>query len=61
MITATGTILTGFSYNLLTLIPCRLMVGMGTGSSMTGSSAYLADLSDRAPEHRATIMGINNM
>jgi len=59
--TAIGTILTGYSGSLLTMLPCRLLVGAGGASSMTGSSAYLADLSDRAPQHRAKIMGINAM
>ena len=59
--TACGTIATGFSGSLMTMLPCRLLVGAGSASSMTGSSAYLADLSDRAPQHRGKIMGINSM
>lgn len=57
--TAAGTSLTGLMGSLVTVIPCRLMVGGGSACSMTASSAYMADLSDRAPEHRAKIMGIN--
>lgn len=58
-LTAVGTISTGFASSLTTLIPCRLLVGSGSAASMTGATAYLADLSDRVPEHRAKIMGIN--
>ena len=57
--TACGTVLTGLSTSIGMLIPCRLLVGAGSASSMTGSSAYLADLSDQVPEHRAKLMGIN--
>ena len=58
-LTAVGTVATGFSGSLWTMLPCRLLVGAGSASSMTGASAYLADLSDKAPQHRAKIMGIN--
>lgn len=60
-LTAAGTISTGFVGSLATLVPCRLLVGAGSSASMTGSGAYLADLSDRAPQHRARIMGLNQM
>jgi len=54
-ITAIGTVATGFCGSLTTLIPCRLLVGAGSTASMTGSTAYIADLSDRAPQHRAKL------
>jgi len=57
--TAAGTAMTGFAGSLATVLPCRLLVGAGSSASMTASSAYMADLSDRAPQHRAKIMGIN--
>ena len=60
-ITASGIALTAFCNSLWTLLPCRLLVGAGSASSMTGSSAFLADLSDSAPQHRAKLMGINQM
>jgi len=60
-LTAIGTCATGFSGSLATVLPCRLLVGAGSASSLTGSSAYLADLSDQAPQHRAKIMGIVGM
>merc|ERR1719387_1674288 len=49
--TAAGTLATGFTGSLWTLILCRLLVGAGSCSSMTGSSTYMADLTDRAPQH----------
>lgn len=59
LFTAVGAALTGFSTSLVTLLPCRLMVGAGSALSMSGATAYITDLSDRAPQHRAKIMGIN--
>eukprot|EP00405_Crypthecodinium_cohnii_P044107 CAMPEP_0206585046 /NCGR_PEP_ID=MMETSP0325_2-20121206/36163_1 /ASSEMBLY_ACC=CAM_ASM_000347 /TAXON_ID=2866 /ORGANISM="Crypthecodinium cohnii, Strain Seligo" /LENGTH=723 /DNA_ID=CAMNT_0054092477 /DNA_START=186 /DNA_END=2353 /DNA_ORIENTATION=- len=58
--TALGTFLSGFSTTLPQLIVCRLLVGAGVCTSSTGSSAYMADLTDRAPQHRAKIMGLNS-
>eukprot|EP00468_Gymnochlora_sp_CCMP2014_P013464 CAMPEP_0167765852 /NCGR_PEP_ID=MMETSP0110_2-20121227/14959_1 /TAXON_ID=629695 /ORGANISM="Gymnochlora sp., Strain CCMP2014" /LENGTH=460 /DNA_ID=CAMNT_0007653695 /DNA_START=87 /DNA_END=1469 /DNA_ORIENTATION=- len=58
-LTAIGTTTTGFVTSLESLLACRLLVGAGAASSMTGSGAYMADLSDRAPAHRAKIMGIH--
>ena len=58
LFTATGTAMTG-SLQLLAVIPFRFLVGAGNACSMTASSAYMADLSDRAPEHRGKIMGAN--
>jgi len=60
-LTALGNIATGFTGSLWTMFPCRLLVGAGSSSSMTGSSAYMQDLSDRAPAHRAKIMGLQGM
>lgn len=57
--TAAGAFLTAFTGSIWTLVPCRLLVGAGICASSTGSSAYMADLTDRAPRHRAKIMGIN--
>jgi len=57
--TAVGALLTGLTGSLGLLVPCRLLVGAGICASSTGSSAYMADLTDRCPEHRAKIMGIN--
>eukprot|EP00938_MAST-03A_sp_MAST-3A-sp1_P001878 g1878.t1 len=60
LFTATGTAMTGLSSTLLAVIPFRFLVGAGNACSMTASSAYMADLSDRAPEHRGKIMGANH-
>ncbi|KAL1530485.1 hypothetical protein AB1Y20_001387 [Prymnesium parvum] len=48
-------------YGLVAVLPCRLVIGAGSAASMTGSSAMMADLTDRAPRHRATIMGMQSM
>ena len=45
---------------LVAVVPFRLLVGAGSASSMTGSSAMMADLTDSAPAHRATIMGLQS-
>ena len=52
----TGTTLTGFCDSMSSMMLCRLLVGGGSAGSMTGSQAYISDLSDKAPEHRARIM-----
>ena len=94
--TAIGTIATGFATSIETMLPWRLLVGIGSSSSMTGSTgmmywapytvplfltylkcrsalkayitfaalgstAYMQDLSDQAPEHRAKIMGFQGV
>lgn len=55
---AAGGIGTAFAGGLLTLLPFRLLVGMGSAASMAGSSAYMADLTSRAIEHRAKLLGV---
>lgn len=57
--TAVGSFLTGFSGGFWSLLACRMLVGSGITASSSGSQAYMADLSDRAPAHRAKIMGLN--
>jgi MFS family permease len=63
LVTATGAIGTGLfmPHGLLAVLPFRLLIGAGSGASMAGSSAMMADLTDRAPQHRATIMGFQSM
>jgi MFS family permease len=60
VLTAVGIMGTGLAmpYGLLALVPFRLLVGIGSASSMVGSGAMVADLSDRAPAQRARIMGV---
>jgi len=57
--TAAGMLATAYATNVPVLTMCRLLVGAGVCASSTGSSAYMADLTDRAPTHRAKIMGVN--
>lgn len=63
MITAAGSIGTGLlmSKGLAIVAIPRLLVGVGSSASMSGSSAYMADLTDKAPAHRAKIMGLQGM
>ena len=42
------------------VLGCRLLVGAGSASSMTGSGAMMADLTDAAPQHRAQIMALQS-
>jgi len=58
-LTAIGTTATGFATTLPFLLGCRLVVGSGSAASMTGSSAYISDLSDSAPQHRAKVMAVH--
>jgi len=41
---ALGAVGTGLASSLATLIPARVLVGAGSSASMSGSSAYMADL-----------------
>merc|ERR1719478_1002760 len=59
-LTAVGSVLTGLSGSFGSLLAARFVVGSGVCTSMTGSSAYLADLTDRVPQYRAKIMGVNS-
>ena len=56
-LTAVGNIATGFVGSLGSMLCWRLLIGVGNAASMTGSSAYMQDLSDKAPEHRGKILG----
>lgn len=56
-LTAVGTMATGFVGSLASMLWWRLLIGVGNAASMTGSSAYMQDLSDKAPEHRGKILG----
>lgn len=56
-LTAVGTMATGFVGSLGSMLWWRLLIGVGNAASMTGSSAYMQDLSDKAPEHRGKILG----
>lgn len=56
-LTAVGTMATGFVTSLGSMLWWRLLIGVGNAASMTGSSAYMQDLSDKAPEHRGKILG----
>ena len=57
---ALGSILTAYSFSIATVIPARFIGGMGSAASMTGASAYMADLTAEVPHQRARIMGVQH-
>lgn len=63
LVTATGCVGTGAAMGagLPFVLGFRMLVGAGSAASMTGSGAMMADLTDRAPQHRAKIMGFQTM
>ena len=63
LVTAAGAVGTGLMmpYGLWAVLPFRLLIGAGSAASMTGSGAMMADLTDRAPRHRAMMMGLQSM
>lgn len=48
---------TGQCRTVLALVPARLSLGAGRSAAEGGDRAYLADLTERAPESRGTITG----
>ena len=58
IISAAGSFSTYAAHTVLTIIPARLLGGIGTAASMAGSSAYMADITAQVPDHRAKIMGV---
>ena len=62
LVTAAGAAGTGLMmpYGLAAVLPFRLLIGAGSAASMTGSTAYMADLTDRSPQHRVAIMGFQS-
>eukprot|EP01064_Diplonema_japonicum_P037082 TRINITY_DN8601_c2_g1_i1.p1 TRINITY_DN8601_c2_g1~~TRINITY_DN8601_c2_g1_i1.p1 ORF type:complete len:468 (+),score=43.31 TRINITY_DN8601_c2_g1_i1:52-1404(+) len=60
IIGAIGACSTGFANSLFMLLPARLLVGIGTASSMAGTSAYMADITSKMPSYRAQIMGVQH-
>mmetsp|Transcript_2204 Transcript_2204/g.3755 ORF Transcript_2204/g.3755 Transcript_2204/m.3755 type:complete len:542 (-) Transcript_2204:116-1741(-) len=61
LICALGTFGSAFAGSITTLIPCRFLVGAGICASTAGSQAFMVDLSDKAPNARARIMGLSSM
>ena len=56
--TSLGCVGTGLSmpYGLVPVLLSRLLIGAGSGASMTGSSAMMADLTDAAPQHGGVVV-----
>jgi MFS family permease len=42
------------------LLAARLMMGVGSSASMSGTQAYLGDLTEKAPAHRGKLMAFNS-
>lgn len=62
LVTASGAVGTGLMMHsgLPAVCAARLLVGAGSAASMTGSTAMMQDLTDTAPQHRATILGLQS-
>jgi len=62
LLTAAGSVGTGvvMSHGLPAVLGMRMLIGAGSASSMSGSSAMMADLTDRAPQHRAQLMAFQS-
>ena len=62
LITAAGQFGTGLvmTSGLPAVLGMRLLIGAGSASSMSGSSAMMQDLTDRAPQHRAQLMAFQS-
>ncbi|KAJ9450380.1 Quinolone resistance protein NorA [Diplonema papillatum] len=58
LIAAAGAFATGYATSLATVLPARFVVGVGTAASMAGTSAYMADVTDKMPAYRAQILGV---
>ena len=62
LMTAAGQFGTGLvmTSGLPAVLGMRLLIGAGSASSMSGSSAMMQDLTDRAPQHRAQLMAFQS-
>ncbi|GAB5355185.1 hypothetical protein AAMO2058_000184300 [Amorphochlora amoebiformis] len=58
LIMAASSVGTGMATTFSTMVPFRLLMGIGTAASTAGSQAYMADLTDRVPTHRAKLLGL---
>eukprot|EP00808_Paulinella_micropora_P011417 g29100.t1 len=56
--TALGTIGTAAAPSLPLLLAARFLVGVGSGASMSGAQAYMADLTARQPQFRGMLLGL---
>ena len=63
LVTAAGSFGTGLvmTSGLPAVLGMRLLVGAGSASSMSGSTAMMQDLTDRAPQHRAQLMAFQSL
>jgi MFS family permease len=48
---------TAFATSFATMMPFRFLAGLGSSASMVGSSAFMADLTQHTPRHRAKLLG----
>ena len=58
--TALASLGTGMCSSLPQLLACRLLLGAGSSSALAGSGAYMADITTRAPNQRAKILGFQS-
>ena len=60
LVEACGSLGTGLSPSMPFIMASRFLVGAGCSATEAGSSAYMADLTDRVREHRAKILGVQS-
>eukprot|EP00927_Polykrikos_kofoidii_P045491 TRINITY_DN39507_c0_g1_i1.p1 TRINITY_DN39507_c0_g1~~TRINITY_DN39507_c0_g1_i1.p1 ORF type:complete len:497 (-),score=52.00 TRINITY_DN39507_c0_g1_i1:76-1566(-) len=60
LLSAIGGIGTGLASSFVTLVSFRLLVGCGSAASHAGATAYIADLTAKAPQHRAKILAFQH-
>jgi MFS family permease len=58
--TAVASLATGVCSTLPQLLACRLLLGAGSSAALSGSGAYMADITTRAPDQRAKIIGFQS-
>lgn len=52
-----GALGTALASSLSTMLPARLLVGMGSSAATTASQAYTMDVVDKYPDHRGVLLG----
>jgi len=61
LVIAIGDLATGAARTMLYLIPARGLTGLGRAVSEAASSAFVADLTDQAPDFRGLLVGVQQM
>eukprot|EP01063_Lacrimia_lanifica_P041665 TRINITY_DN9779_c1_g4_i1.p1 TRINITY_DN9779_c1_g4~~TRINITY_DN9779_c1_g4_i1.p1 ORF type:complete len:465 (+),score=84.77 TRINITY_DN9779_c1_g4_i1:57-1451(+) len=57
LVGAVAACFTAYAHTIFTVVLARLLSGAGTAASMTGTTAYMADITTKIPGHRAKVLG----